>query len=299
MDEAGGVPALAAAGLDPGVELVDQGCHGQARAVEPRLLEADGQVLAHPVDGEAEFELAPAHGRRAVLHLPGLGRALGDGGEHLVHVEAGLQAEVERLGQPLNDPRDAELIDHLGELPGARGADQVRRPGITIDHGLGALEVGRLAAAHDRQHAVLGARLAARDGRVDGADATLRAEAQELAGDNGRSRGVVDEEAAGGETGEDPRLAQDHGAQVVVVADAGEGHLGAFGRGARARRAPPAVPSVFRDPGFGLGFCTVIDRNVVAGGGDVPGHGIAHHAETDEGDLGHAPYPPLVRSVVP
>jgi hypothetical protein len=194
----------------------------------------------------------------------------------------------ERLGQPLNDPGDAELIDHLGELPGARGADQVDRPGISVDHRPGALEILLAAAAHDRECAILRPRLAAGDRRVDGADAALRAGGEELAGDHGRRGGVVDEEAAGSEPGEGPLLAQGHGAQVVVVADAGKGHLGALGGGARRRGARTAMPSMLRDPGLGLGFCPVIDRDLVPGGGDMPGHGIAHHAEPDEGDLGHA-----------
>src|SRR5258706_8161688 len=50
-----GVVAAAAAALDLGVELVDQGCDRQLGAIAPRLVEADPQVLAHPVDREAEL----------------------------------------------------------------------------------------------------------------------------------------------------------------------------------------------------------------------------------------------------
>src|SRR3546814_13580867 len=66
MDEAGRIPAAAATLLHLSVKLIDQGRHRQARAVGLRLFEADTQVLAHPVDGEAELALAVHHGVAAV-----------------------------------------------------------------------------------------------------------------------------------------------------------------------------------------------------------------------------------------
>src|SRR3546814_18094028 len=77
LHEAGGVPAVAAAGLHLAVELVDQGGDRQARAVLLGLGQADAEVLAHPVDGEAEVEPAFATAGAAVVHLPGLRRPTG------------------------------------------------------------------------------------------------------------------------------------------------------------------------------------------------------------------------------
>src|SRR5260221_6713697 len=59
--EAGGVPAAAAHGLNLGVELVDQGGELEARAVGPGFVEHKAQILTHPVDREAEIELALRH----------------------------------------------------------------------------------------------------------------------------------------------------------------------------------------------------------------------------------------------
>ena len=66
------------------------------------------EVLAHPVDGEAEVEPALEHGRAAVLHLPGAGGALADDVEHREPVEAGLLREGEALGEALQEAGDAD-----------------------------------------------------------------------------------------------------------------------------------------------------------------------------------------------
>src|SRR3546814_20656733 len=76
LHEAGGVPAVAAAGLHLAVELVHQRGHRQARAVVLGIGAADAEVLAHPVAGEAEVETALAHGGAAVSPLPGMRRPL-------------------------------------------------------------------------------------------------------------------------------------------------------------------------------------------------------------------------------
>src|SRR5579872_1771605 len=75
IDQTRGVPAATAPLLDALVELIDQGGHRQRRFVAPRLVQTDAEILAHPVDREAEIELAVEHGERAVIHLPGLRRA--------------------------------------------------------------------------------------------------------------------------------------------------------------------------------------------------------------------------------
>jgi rubredoxin len=77
------------------VELVDQRRDRQAGAVAARFGETDAEVLAHPVDREAEIEFAGDHGLVAVLHLPGLRGALGDGGDQLFDIEAGFHGEMQ------------------------------------------------------------------------------------------------------------------------------------------------------------------------------------------------------------
>src|SRR5438067_1354228 len=60
-DQARRIPAPTAHFLHFGIELVDQGGDRQAGAVLARLVKADREVLAHPVDGEAEIEGAGDH----------------------------------------------------------------------------------------------------------------------------------------------------------------------------------------------------------------------------------------------
>ena len=66
-----------------------------------------------------------------------------------------------------SSPRDADLVDHLGELAGAGRAQQRDRAAVGVQHRLGARERARLAAAHDRERPVLRTRLPAGHRRVD------------------------------------------------------------------------------------------------------------------------------------
>ena len=49
--------------------------HRQRCLVTRRLLKADSQILAHPIDSEAKIKLIFDHGVTAIDHLPGLCRA--------------------------------------------------------------------------------------------------------------------------------------------------------------------------------------------------------------------------------
>src|SRR5215468_11430062 len=119
-----GIPAVAATRLHLGIELVDECCHRQPRFVALGLGQADAQVLAHPVDGEAEVELALDHGVGAVVHLPGLRGALRDDLDQLRAIEPGLLREVHALREALQQPGDADLVNHLGQLTRADRAHQ-------------------------------------------------------------------------------------------------------------------------------------------------------------------------------
>src|SRR5690606_28457559 len=67
-DQARGVPATVTFGLYVGVELIDQRGQRRRGAAFSRRVERDAQILAHPVDREAEVEPAFDHRLPAVLH---------------------------------------------------------------------------------------------------------------------------------------------------------------------------------------------------------------------------------------
>ena len=130
----------------------------------------------------------------------------------------------------------------LVSWPAAGRADQPAGARIVRDDRLDPRIDVRLAPAHHAESAVLGSRLAAGDGRVDEADAVL---SRALA----KSSRATSAEAVVWSTkiapffmpAKAPRLAERHGAQVVVVADAGEDDLGS-----RRPPRPASAPSVPR-----------------------------------------------------
>src|SRR5262249_57607898 len=93
-DEARRIPASTAHLLHFRVELIDQRADRQSGAVLARFAQANGEILAHPVDCETKIELARRHGLVAVLHLPGLRRALGDGLDHRLDVNPRLFGQI-------------------------------------------------------------------------------------------------------------------------------------------------------------------------------------------------------------
>ena len=110
------VPTPAAHCLNLGVELIDQRAHRKVCAIASRLGEADREILAHPIDGESEIELALVHGLVPVLHLPRLRSTFGNSLDQRFDVEAGLLREVDAFGEALHQACDADLVDHLGKL---------------------------------------------------------------------------------------------------------------------------------------------------------------------------------------
>src|SRR3546814_8727520 len=85
--ERAGVPSPATGLLHIGVELVDEACDRQRRAVDARFVDREAEVLAHPVDREAEIELVLRHRAPAVEHLPARRGAARDRLAHLVRSE--------------------------------------------------------------------------------------------------------------------------------------------------------------------------------------------------------------------
>ena len=272
---------LRALGLQVGVELVDQRRHRQPGAVAPRFLEGDAEVLAHPVDGEAEVELALDHGRAAVVHLPALRRALADDLEHRLHVEAGALAEGDRLRQALHQAGDGDLVDHLGELTRAARPEQSHRLGEGHRHRAGGVERCRVAAAHHGERAVDRAQVAARDRRVDEADAAPAAA-------SASSRATA-AEAVVWSTKIAPRFMPAKAPSAPMVIERRSSSLPTQAKtisapSAAAAGVARALAAVFLDPLPGLGGGAVVDGHGVAGARQVAGHRIAHHAQAEEGD---------------
>src|SRR3546814_16571704 len=90
---------LASHSLHLGIELIHQRRDGQCRAIGARLIKRQAQVLAHPVDGEAEIEAVLRHRFPTIVHLPALRRAPGDRLEYLVEIKIGRPSCRERVCQ--------------------------------------------------------------------------------------------------------------------------------------------------------------------------------------------------------
>ena len=87
---------------------------------------------------------------------------------------------------------------------------QIAGARVSGDHLLGLRERSRLAAAHHREHAVLGAGLAAGHRRVDEIEAAGFCLGVQLARDLRRGRGVIDHDGALAHAGEHAVRAEHH-----------------------------------------------------------------------------------------
>ena len=131
----------------------------------------------------------------------------------------------------------------LASCPDPASPIRVQAREKAIATGLDAVEDRLFAAAHDGEHAVLRAGLAAGDRRVDEVQSGLACGLMKFARDVGRGGRVVDEEAAGGHAGESAVRPEDDAAQVGIVADAAEDDLrpgGGFARRGGHRSACPS-----------------------------------------------------------
>ena len=94
-DQAGGVPAPTAHGLNFPVELIHQCSHRQSRFVFASFRQGDTQILAHPIDREAEIKFIIDHGVAPVGHLPRARRALGNHIDHPFAIKPGADCEIQ------------------------------------------------------------------------------------------------------------------------------------------------------------------------------------------------------------
>ncbi|MNZ75670.1 hypothetical protein D3C78_941530 [compost metagenome] len=188
------------------------------------------------------------------------------------------------LGQTLQQAADADLVDHLGQLPAADVAHQAHHPCIGGDHRLGALEELLLAANHHREDSALGAGLAAGNRCIEKAQFAFGGQYRQFASDLRRSGGVVDQQAAWPHTREHAMFAEHHAAQVIVVAHATHHELRPLRRFPRRRRGAAAV---LRHPLRGTRGGAIIDAHLMPLALQMPRHGIAHRAKTYECDFCH------------
>ena len=157
-------------------------------------------------------------------------RTFADHVQHLQHVEPGQLTKGNRLAQALHQASDANLIHHLGQLTGAAWSQQSKGPGKRHGHRLRSIEGCCVATAHHGQHAVLSARLAARNRCVDELQAERGASRIELTRDTGRGGRVVNQHGTRLHAGKGAVGAKRHAAQIFVVADTTKNKLGVLGR---------------------------------------------------------------------
>ncbi len=196
---------------------------------------------------------------------------------------------MDAFGEPLDEARDADLVDHFCQLAGPGRTEPLAHPRIgagndRLGGGIGVL----VAAAHDSEHAVLGAGLAAGDGAVDEFEAGFLRGGVELAGDVGRRRGMVDEGRALLYAGKGAVGADRDRAQIVVIADAAHHEILALGGGLWRRGG---LAAELLGPLLRLGRGAVVHCDLMATLlHEVPCHGETHDAETEKCDFGHICY---------
>lgn len=109
---------------------------------------------------------------------------------------------------------------------------------------------------------------------------------RDLSGDAGRYRGVINEQCATPQGGKRAVGAEHDIGQIIVIANARDHNIGAFGGFCRAGRAAHGDARVCRQPRFGAGRSAVVDCQPVPGVAKVTGHGPAHDAKPQERDVG-------------
>jgi hypothetical protein len=145
-----------------------------------------------------------------------------------------------------------------------------------------ALECFRVAPAHDGQDALFGASLSARNGCIDEMAAALACGRVQFARYAGAGGGVVDEDSAWRRVLERAIWPRHDRAQVIVIANTGTNDV-TVDCGQRRRRCLFATMlAKGLDPALRLGCRTVVNGDVMALGGQMAGHGVAHDAEPEE-----------------
>ena len=243
-----------------------------------RLL-AQAQVLEHQLGGEARAVAVVrgalgADARRGAVgrERPGLPR--GRAGDVVERPALEAEAVGQRKGLAGGDHRHAEdhVVAELGRLPVARGPAMDGARAHDLQERGNVLEGFPRAAHHEGQRARRRARRAPRHRRVERRDPRgLRALGHGAGAFHVHRRAVEQHRAP--PHGRDDLLG--HRAQHGAVGQHGDHHRRAVGGLGRARNHPHA-PGL--DPG------RVAAHDLVAGRGEVLGHGAAHVAQAHEPD---------------
>ena len=197
-------------------------------------------------------------------------------------VEGALLGERERVGIADHAGGEAHLVAELGGLAGTGGVEveELLAEGLKKGQHGGGLLLGR--ADDQRKGAGLGARLAARDGAVEGVLVLDLCGIVNVAGELRRARGEVDEVGALASGADEAVGGQVDVLDVGGVADHGEDDVG-LARGVGRRVGPLGAAGKKR---LGLGLGAVVHGEVIARVEDVAADRGAHDAGADEGHLG-------------
>ena len=191
--------------------------------------------------------------------------------DDLLDVEPGALGEVHALRQTLHDAGDADLVDHLRELPGAGRAQTLARLGVRHRSRRGPTSK---TASSSLPHITVSAPFSAPACPPDtGASTNPTPRRRRPPPARGRARPM---RSCGRRASNRPAIA---GERAVVADTTSIGRrrrcrrthheLGALGGLGRCRRRPMPV---LGDPGQRLARRAVVDGDVVAGLGEVTGH---------------------------
>ena len=182
---------------------------------------------------------------------------------------------MQPLGQPLHQPGDADLVDHLGHLPGARFSEPAAELGVGVDHRLGGLDRRPRRRRTSRRAGHFRPGLPAGDRRVDEGHVPARpGNGVQFARDLCRHGGVIDERRprpCPRTRRPAPRQTLRRSSSLPTQAITKSAPCGRLARG----RLPG--PAMTGHPGLRLGVGAVVDRHLVACPGEVTGHRTPHH----------------------
>ncbi len=104
--------------------------------------------------------------------------------------------KAKAFSEGLHKSGNANLVDHLRQLPGAGWTHEAAGPGISGDHGLSFHEIIPVAAAHDGQLTIFRSGLAPRNRRIEKSKSARFRLAIELSGNRGGRSRVIDKHGA-------------------------------------------------------------------------------------------------------
>ncbi len=169
-------------------------------------------------------------------------------------------AKVDGFGEALHQAGNADLVDHLGQLPCAAFSHQADEFCEAFDDRLGLVESILVSTAHYCQDTVFGTCLTTGNRSIDEAAALVLGRCIKFTGNFGRRCGVVDKNRAFFQSMKGTIIAGRDGAQIVVVSDAGKDEVATF---SCFLRGLGEVAAIFGSPFLGLRSRAVIDRDVV------------------------------------